>query len=260
MVKARVLTEKIETIAPLCYASQWDNVGLMIGSLENSVNNVLVCLDVTPDVVTQAVEKRCELIISHHPLLFKGVSVIDFNTPKGNMIKDIIKNDITVYSCHTNMDSANGGINSVLAEKFRLKGIEVLENNINFTEVGIGRIGFLNEEMDISKLCIKTKQILGTDFLKIVCNSPKKIIKKLCVASGSCGDLIQLASSKGADAIITSDVKYHEALEAKETGISVIDAGHYPTEILVCEIFKNILSDIDVEVFTANSRDVFSIA
>ena len=256
MVKLETITTLLEKAAPVCYASEWDNVGLMIGSSDCNIENVMVCLDVTPDVVEQAIKCNCKLIVSHHPLFFKGISIIDYSTPKGNMIKNIIQNNIAVYSCHTNMDSANGGINSVLAEEFGLSDIEILEPNNTYPEAGIGRLGYLRNKISFAELCGLTKKILKCDCLKTVCSNDKPI-KKLCVASGSCGDLIELAASKGADAIITADVKYHEALDAYDSGITVIDAGHYPTEIIVCDIFKRILNDLDIKLFTAESNDVF---
>ena len=259
MVKSKIIIDEIEKIAPLRYSYDWDNSGLMVGSTECNISKVMLCLDITPKVVAQAISENCDLIISHHPLLFKSLNVIDYTTAKGKMIKDIINNNITVYSAHTNIDSADGGINTVLAAMFQLQNVEVLESNVNYPEIGIGRIGCLKEEISFAQLCDNTKQILGTDFLKVVGNA-NSLIKKLCVASGSCGDLIPLAASKGADAVITADVKYHEALDAVEMGISVIDAGHYPTEIIVCEIFKNIISKFDVEIVIADSCDVFSIS
>lgn len=256
MVKLETIINQLEKTAPSCYAFEWDNVGLMVGSLNNRISNAMLCLDVTPDVVKQAIKSKCELIISHHPLFFKGISVIDYNTSKGSMIKDIIQNNISVYSCHTNMDSANGGINTVLAEQFGLSNIEILEPCNKYPEAGIGRIGCLTNEISFDDLCSLTKKILKTDCLKTVCSNNKPT-RKLCIASGSCGDLIQLAASKGADAIITADVKYHEALDAYDSGIIVLDAGHYPTEIIVCDIFKSILNNLDVSLFIAKSSDVF---
>ena len=258
MTNVGKITEIIENTAHLQYASEWDNVGLMIGSLEQEVSRVMVCLDVTPDVVDQAINEKCEMIISHHPLFFRDIKQINYNTYQGNMIKNIISNNITVYSSHTNMDAANGGINSLLAEKFKLTDVEVLDNNERFPEIGIGRIGNLSIEKTFSDLCEETKKILDTPCVRAVGSECNKVIRRLCVASGSCADLIPLASSKGADAVITSDVKYHEALEAKENGIYLIDAGHFPTENFVCDIFKNLLCDLDVEIITAKSKDVFN--
>ena len=257
-MKVKEIAELIEKVAPLDYAFSWDNVGLMVGDFESDVSKVMLTLDVTPDVVQQAIENTCSLIISHHPFIFEGVKSIDFSKSHGKMIKDIIENNISVYSCHTNMDSADGGINTYLAEKFGLEDVIVLEENEKYHGVGIGRVGKLKKSVTLEFLSNLTKDILSTPFVKVV-GSKCKNIECVAVASGSCGDLISLAKDKGADAIITADVKYHQALEALDSGIGVIDAGHFPTENFVVEIIKDILKNTNLEMVCAKADDCFYV-
>lgn len=257
-MKVREITQILERVAPLCYASSWDNVGLMLGDLDNEVNKVMLALDVTPDVVNQAIKEDCSLIVSHHPFIFDGIKSVDFSKAHGKMIKDLIKNNINVYSCHTNMDSAEDGINTHLAKKFQLEDVIVLEENDKFDGIGIGRVGNLKKAVTLNELASLSKELLNTPFVKVVGNSSKEI-KRLAVASGSCGDLISLAKEKGADAIITADVKYHQALEGYDCGIGIIDAGHFPTEYFVVEIIKDILKNTNLEIICANTKDCFYV-
>ena len=257
-MKLKEIAQIIEEVAPLGYASSWDNVGLMVGDLDCDVKKVMLTLDVTPDVVCQAVKENCSLIISHHPFIFESIKAIDFSSAQGKMFKELIQNNINVYSCHTNMDSAEGGINSHLAKMFELEDVVVLEENEKFDGVGIGRVGKLKNTVTLEWLANHTKKLLNTPFVKVV-GELSKSIQCIAVASGSCGDLISLAKEKGADAIITADVKYHQALEAKENGICVIDAGRFPTETFVVEILKDILNNTNLEIVCAKADDCFYV-
>ena len=257
-MKVKEIVELIERVAPLDYALHWDNVGLMIGDLESDVRKVMLTLDVTPEVVNQAIKERCSLIISHHPFIFSDIKSIDFSKTHGNMIKDLIKYNINVYSCHTNMDSADGGINTYLAKMFELEDVIVLEKNEGYDGIGIGRVGNLKSPVTLENLSNRTKELLNTPFVKVV-GGLNTIIERIAVASGSCGDLISLAKAKGADAIITADVKYHQGLDALDSGICVVDAGHFPTENFVVEIFKEILKDMELEILFAKTKDCFYV-
>ena len=256
-MKLKEVIEVLERTAPQSYAMQWDNVGLMIGDVEDEINKVLLTLDITADVVQQAVEGKCDLIISHHPFFFDDCKKIDFATAHGKMIKDLIINNIDVYSGHTNIDAAACGINSTLAEMFGLKNIAILQPNNISPDVGIGRIGDIPEACSLLELCSTTKELLKTPCVRLVTNDDKKMIKRICVASGSCGDLIELAKTQGADVIITGDVKYHEALHARDIDMNVIDAGHFPTEFMVVDVFEKILSSCQLEIIAANIGDCF---
>lgn len=253
------IINKIESIAPKSYAEQWDNVGLMIGDEESDVRNVLVALDVTSDVVRQAIDNKCGLIISHHPMFFDSIKAIDFSQPIGKMIKALIENNISVYSYHTNIDAAEGGINTALADLFKLNNIHILQENENNNDVGIGRIGELSTPLSVKELCDFTKNVLDTPFVRCVCKDENIIIKRLAVASGSCADLISLAKKKGAEAIITGDVKYHQALNSLDEDIVVIDAGHFPTEKIVLDIFRMLLKNLNVDVIKADIKDCFMV-
>lgn len=240
----------IENEYPKNLAMQWDNVGLLAGNEENEIKTVLLTLDITPKVVEEAIKINADLILSHHPLLFEGVKCFAENNPKMNMYAKIIRNNISVYSAHTNMDTAPNGINQKLAELFGFSDIEVLED-----ETGLGRIGNI-KEIKLKDFLNTVKEKLNTPNLKIAGNVESKI-KRVAVGSGSCGDIIPEAIKKGADLMITADVKYHIALDS-DSFISVADAGHYPTEIIVMDMFENLLKDKDLIIKKSENKDIFS--
>jgi dinuclear metal center YbgI/SA1388 family protein len=131
----------MEEIAPIQLAESWDNAGVIVGSQDAIIEKVMVCLDVTSKVVKDAVERKVDLIISHHPFIFKGLKSINLDTPQGNAIHCIIANGISVYSAHTNYDYAPKGVNHQLAEKLELNEIRPLVESINSCQgCGLGRV------------------------------------------------------------------------------------------------------------------------
>jgi dinuclear metal center YbgI/SA1388 family protein len=186
------IIEIIEKEYPKHLASDWDNVGLLAGKETNDIKTVLVTLDITPKVVEEAVKMKADLILSHHPLLFGGVKNFREDNEKMNMYVKIIRNNISVYSAHTNMDTAKNGINQRLAELFEFSDIEVLED-----ETGLGRIGNI-KEIKLKDFCKIAKEKLNTPNLRVSGNLDSTI-KRVAVGSGSCGDYIPLAIKKGAD-------------------------------------------------------------
>ena len=253
-MKAKDIVKKIEEFAPASLACTWDNVGFLCGDSEMNVEKVLVTLDVNLNTVDEAIKFNADMIISHHPIFLSGLKRIDFSTPEGKVAELLIKNDIAVVSAHTNMDAAENGINQRLAEIFELENISVLEPIDEKT--GIGRFGVLPEEVDAEDFAETVKDKLCVPFVRI---SGKKKIKKLAICSGSGADYFGLAKENGCDALLTGDVKYHTAMSAKESGICLIDAGHFPTEKIVCDIFEEILRNLPIEIVKSNDTDVFNI-
>lgn len=254
-MKVNEIIKIIESFCPERLAYSWDNVGLLCGDSEKEVKKVFVTLDTNIATVKEAIEKDADMIVSHHPILLGGIKNINYSTPAGQMIKLLIKYDIPVFAAHTNMDTARGGINDRLAEMFSLTDIKILEQHTDDETAGLGRYGKLNKSMtfgEFAKLCSK---ILNTTVRAAGDFNTK--IKTVSVASGSCSEIIPLAKSKGADAIVTGDMKYHNMIDMTETGICIIDAGHYPTEICVMDIFEEILKNMDVEIIKSENTDIF---
>ncbi|CQR46868.1 Putative GTP cyclohydrolase 1 type 2 [Paraliobacillus sp. PM-2] len=336
-IVAKDIIRMIEEWAPKELAYDWDNVGLQIGSLHKKVNNVMVTLDVLENVVDEAIEKRIDLIIAHHPLLFNALKQINIESAKGRTIEKLIKHDITVYAAHTNLDIAFGGVSDMLAHRLDIKNTKVLVpsgqerlmklvtyvpeqdleqvkkalgdngagyignySHCTFTQkgtgsfvpkegtnpyigtlgeeekvkevkletiipsskkdffikvllaahpyeepaydlialdnpgeiIGIGRIGCLNQPMEMSDFCKLIKEKLKVSGLRVVGNVDKKV-EKVAVLGGSGEDFISHAKRKGADVYITGDLTFHEAQEAWEMGLTVIDPGHHVEKVMI---------------------------
>lgn len=255
-MKAIDIIKKIENICPENLAYPWDNVGLLCGDKNKDVKTALITLDTNVNVVKEAVKAKADMIISHHPILLGGIKRIDYSTPTGEMIKLLIENDIVLFAAHTNMDTAKGGINDALAKLFELKNVKILEQHTDNTEAGLGRYGKLSKSLKLSELAELTKKKLKTPCVR-VSGELNTEISTVAVASGSCSEIIPLAKSLGCDAVITGDMKYHNTIDNVESGICIIDAGHYPTETIVMDIFADILKDTDLKLIKSENKDIF---
>lgn len=258
MVKVKDIVKEIEKFAPKELAYSWDNTGFILGDSEKEVKKVFLTLDVFKETVDEAVKMGADMIISHHPILFKGIQAVDYTSQQGYIVKELIKNDIALYASHTSMDCAKGGINDVLANKLGIKDAQVIEINSDFPGCGLGRIGNIGKETTLKEYAEFVKKALNTPFAR-VCGDFDKKIKTVAVGGGACDDLIPDAIAMGADVLVTADMKYHISAEAVEDGIAVIDAGHYPTEVFVTEIFEKLLDDMDVEIVKSSHKDVFKM-
>ncbi len=247
-MKINDIIERLEKEFPKELAYEWDNVGLLVGDRMREVKNVVVCLDVTEDVIEFAKNADSELIISHHPVLFSPINRINGDTKIGKLLMKAIENKIAIYSAHTNCDKAENGINTRLAGMFDLENVEPLE------EDGLGRIGNLKKPLPLCEFAKLVEEKLSVKVR--FCGDTKTVVNKVAICSGSGGDVLGVAIEKGADVLLTGDTKYHQMLDSKDD-INVIDAGHFGTEVIVTEIFGEILCDMGVGVFWQDTEDVF---
>lgn len=216
---------------PCDTACDFDNVGLLIGNSEQEVKKVLIALDCTLEIVAEAVNKNCELIITHHPVIFSPLK----NLLSGSIPYELVKNNISVISMHTNLDIAkNGGVNSCLCKALGIKN----------TEIHIASDGYALQCGTVSPVLAENfaKHIKATLGGSVKYTDGKKLIEKVLVCSGSGGDFIGEAIKGGFDALVTADVKHHQFLEAYDNGISLFDSGHFNTEDIVIEPIKELLS------------------
>ncbi len=255
----------LDELAPFELAESWDNSGLQVGSYSQTIKKILVALDPTFEAVKKASSTGAQLLLTHHPLLFRGVSCIDLNTYPGDVICEAVKNDIAIVAAHTNLDSAKTGINHHLAKEIGLTGIEVLEPRELYGEggYGIGVIGDLPEPSDLLSFSRLIKDLLGLDAAKII-GPDESIVKRIAVVGGSGRDFINTAVEKKADLLITGDIGHHDALTAKTLNISVIDAGHFRTEraalsgfvMNLDKLFENNKMNITIELFDEETDPV----
>lgn len=254
-MKLKDIIKIIEENYPPCLAYDWDNSGLFFGDIEKEVSKILVTLDITPDIINQAIDNDADMVLAHHPITMGGIKTLSDGSMLSDMIINAVKNDICIYSAHTNMDTAKNGINQKLAELFDLEDVSVLENDKPYEDCGLGRVGNLKEEMSLGDFCELVKEKLNTPFVR-VCGEERRI-KRVALASGSCSEYVPTAIKKDADVIVTADMKYHHCIEFVYDGIAIIDAGHFPTENIVKDMFKELLSG--VEIISAENEDIFKI-
>ena len=240
-MKAKEIIKLMNQWASPELIDSWDNTGFQIGNDEKEIRKILIALDLDSKVLEKAICENYQMIITHHPLIFKPVKSITTLEPKGNLIYNIIKNEIVIYNAHTNLDQAKGGVNDELARLLGLKNTKTLyQTSINETEIfGYGKIGEI-EEINLMDYVKFIKEKLDIDYLTIYGNSDRKI-NRVSVCGGGGSDFIYNAYEEGACIYITGDIKYHDAQLADELGITLIDAGHYHTEKVILPVIKDYL-------------------
>lgn len=263
-VNSKKIANLLQEIAPVDLAEDWDNVGFQVGNINLEIDRVLIALEVTPEVVKEAKKKNIDLIVTHHPLIFKGLKKLTSDNNISEMVIDLIKSNIHLYVSHTNMDIANKGLNNYLANLLDLKRIKQLSDENG--EMSLGVAGYLNSPLKIDKLSQKVKNVLDIKTLKIVKSNDKKI-RKVGICTGAGSDLIRKMKKNGCRCFITGDIKYHEAQMAKMLDLNIIDGGHFHTEKIFIDFIseylneriqkkgydvKIIKSDIDINPFKYN--------
>ncbi len=244
MIIASDIRDYINSKYPEMLAFDRDNVGLILGREEKEIKKVLITLDVDEKVVAEAKAKNADLIISHHPLMFYPIKRLTGKTPGERTVRELIAGDITLISAHTNLDCAQGGLNDFLCDKLGIKNTKVIEvvSTDGNGEHGFGRIGELDDDMSLLQFLEKSKKVLDAKGLRYT-GDENKTIKKIAVNCGGGADLLDECISLGADLFITGDVKYNPFRDAYESDMAVIDAGHYETEHIVCELLEKTLKN-----------------
>ena len=230
----------LEQFAPLPLQESWDNAGLQVGLTEAEVSGALLCLDVNERIVDEAIAKGCNLIVSHHPLLFRGLKQISGANDVQRTVIKAIKHDIVVVSMHTNMDNAMNGVNWKIAEHLGLKETAFLASkNVEDIECGSGVIGQLPEAMAADDFILLVKKQFDVDCA--MCNEVlRRPISKVAICGGAGDFLLDDAVSQGADAFITGEMHYHQYF-GYEQRIQICVIGHYQSEQFTSEIFRDII-------------------
>ena len=226
-VSFKAIIDVMENLAPLTLKEDWDNPGLLVGNPEQEVQSVLLTLDVTKENVCYAVDHDC--IISHHPVIFSGIKALRTDTYDGRMFAQLLSHNIGVYCAHTNLDSATGGVNDVLASLLELHDVRPLDGEEGSS---MGRIGRLAETMSLAEVM---------EYIKVKLNRPvlpyggkeKEIVESIALCGGAATCFMNDAVRAGADLYLTGDVKYHDFQQAVKDDIFLVDGGHYGTEFPV---------------------------
>lgn len=350
-MKIKALIKKLEKSFPKHIAESWDNIGLLVGNEAREITKVQISLDATENVIDHAIEVGANLIITHHPIIFSGIKNVTSKNLMGRKLLKLIENKIAVYSMHTNLDSAEDGLNQYICEKLGVETSKILEGkyidmyllsvyikadfeeklkskveefgleyngykNVYYTsdsmeifekaegkekfinknknkkisilgekgklsnllneikkihpydEVayemiktenkislgGLGRIYSLSQGMELGNYLEIVKDKLSLDSVRVVGELDKKI-KKIAVVNGGGASFLNKLEKIGVDLFITGDIKYHEALDAREVGLSIFDIGHYESEYFFTDIIERYCDDLEVEIY--NDRPVF---
>jgi dinuclear metal center YbgI/SA1388 family protein len=232
----------IESVAPLSYQEVWDNSGLQVGDRNAEVKEALLTVDVTESVVNEAISLGCDLIVSHHPLLFRGLKQLTGSTPQERCVEKAIRHGIAIYSAHTSMDSYLHGVSGRMAEKLCIRDYRVLVPSANDTKVGLGVIGEMDEALDNEAFVAKVATAFGVpDAALPWVEGSKKMVKRVALCGGAGAEFIENAIAQGADAFVSADFKYHE-LQSAYQRITVVDMDHWVSEHFTREIFEELLA------------------
>ena len=252
MVHVSDILQFVETLAPRSMKMDWDNVGLLCGSRSTPVTKVLVALDPFEHVCEEAAQWGAEVMVTHHPLIFKPLPNITDETTIGRGLMTLIKHDISAINAHTNLDQAPGGVNDVLAQKLALVNVRVV-NPCGTTEAGeswgLLRMGEVPQQ-PLDAFLKRVKTLLGCEGLRYVDSG--KPVKKVAVGGGACGDGWREALDAGCDTFVTSDIKYNQFWDAHDLGLNLIDAGHFYTEnpvvAVLAEKIATAFPEIEVKI------------
>ena len=251
-------------LAPKDLAFDWDNVGHLEGSPDQEVQRVLVALDVTENVVSEAEKLGCQLIVSHHPVMnctWHPVQTLRTDDRQGRILMGLVTHDISAICMHTNLDAAEGGVNDVLADLFGIR------QRTAFAD-GCGRVG------EIDPITVPELAALAQRKLAALCNAPDtgaavqgkfadagRPVRRLAVISGAGGSLFAEAIAEGADCLLTGEANHHAAIDAVRLGLSLVAAGHYATEFPVCAAIADrlhaVFPELEVRV-SGENRDPFT--
>ena len=245
-MKINKVVDALEQYAPLPLQEGYDNAGLQVGLTETvEVSGALLCLDVTEQVVDEAIEKGCNLIVSHHPLIFRKLARIADENYVQRTVRKAIKHDIAIVSMHTNMDAATGGVNFKIAEKLGLKHLQFFagEKEVDGVKGGEGVMGEVSEAAGwaADDLVLLLREKFGAECVQ--CNQLlRRPIRRVALCGGAGSFLLDAAVAAGADAFITGEMHYHEFF-GHEQEIQICVIGHYQSEQFTSEIFKSIIEE-----------------
>ncbi|MCM1378087.1 MAG: Nif3-like dinuclear metal center hexameric protein [Clostridium sp.] len=241
MTKVREIASAIESYAPLGLQESYDNAGLQVGDPEMTVSAVLLCLDVTEETLREARKRECNMIVSHHPLIFHGLKQLTGADAIQRIAIEALKSGIAIYSAHTNLDIAREGVSYEMARMLSLRELRPLEPHEGMEGAGLGIVGETEPTPKLEFLR-RVKETFKVKDLKYSGQSPQIVVRKVALCGGSGASLIKDAVGAGADCYITGDVKYHDFTTYGERLI-LADIGHYESELCSRRIFSRVIRE-----------------
>ena len=253
-MNAKQLYQKFEERIPLSLREPWDNDGAMcLPDGSSKILRALVALDVTEEIVDYAIERGFDLIVSHHPLIFKPLSSLDEENHISRKLIKLVCSGITVFSFHTRADKLVGGVNDRLAE------ILGMYDTVPFGEGDLGRVGTIEEPMELQDFAYRVKQLVGADAVRYADGFSD--VHKVAVVGGDGKSYVKAAIDAGADTFLSGRIGYNVMEEATEMGINLIEAGHFYTESHISEFFRDLINEFDPDIYVeiANSNIIKTI-
>ena len=255
----------LELQAPEAYACSWDNVGLLVGSKEKEVRRIYVALDATDEAIREAISAGADMLLTHHPLIFKGIKKINTGDFIGRRVIELVKNDMAYYAMHTNFDIS--GMAQLAAEKLCLSETRTLQPEPgifgeNQEPMGIGVVGVLPKTMTLTECIQYVKEAFMVDMVKIfaadgsVASEP---VSRIAVCPGSGKGVIEDALKARAQVLVTGDIDHHEGIDAVAQGMAILDAGHYGLEKMFIPYIKAYLEEQlpEIEVIAQEPKQPF---
>ena len=242
MPSVREICEAIENFAPRELQESYDNSGLQIGDPGMEVKAALLCLDVTEDILEEAISKECNMIVSHHPLLFKGLRSITGESVGERIVIKALKHDVAIYSAHTNLDSAWDGVSHEIAHTIGLTDLQVLVPGSSGPMTGLGLTGRLPKPVPAMEFLRNVKEKFRSKCLRYSTRTPKLVVRTVAVCGGAGGSMIKSAIDAGADVYVTGDLKYHDFTDY---GLDILlaDIGHFESELCAEKIFSRVIRE-----------------
>lgn len=250
MIKVMDIFAALDKWAPFDTQLSFDNAGLLVGDMEAEVTGVMTCLDISADVAAQAEVNYCNLIVSHHPVIFSAIKAVR----AGDLPYILVKKEMSAICAHTNLDAADGGVNDLLSGALELENIEKLDLNDGEDTSPLGRIGNLRRDMSAGQFAAFVKSKLNCGGARYTSFGGN--IRRVAVCGGSGADFLEAAKAAGADALVTGEAKHHELLLAGDIGICLVDGGHFCTEhMIAAELARHIGKEFDIPVFEAEEKE-----
>lgn len=256
MYRVRAVTDFLDGFAPPALAEPWDNVGLLLGDRDATLDAVLTCLTLTPDVVAEAARESAGLVVTHHPILFRPVKRLTADTAEGAMLLTLARAGMAVYSPHTAFDGTAEGINARLARRLDLRDVEPLRGSAAqglAAGLGGGRLGSLPEPCGFEELVLRAKAIFDLPAVEAV--PIARPVRKVAIGCGSAAEFLPDAVRAGCDVFVTGEARFHAAVEARALGIGLVLLGHYASERFAVEELAGVIAEKFAGLRVWPSRD-----